>query len=143
MGRLGAQDTQSSLGMETAYTANERRVERALTCQEARAVDALGTGNDLLASNEDIKGIAELWVGGIRHGVEWPNLQPASHSVNCSLMHTVCAGSGHRMWTLCLLNKQTWAPLLGLLLVICPKLAEDQNPCRSNRASSKAGASPS
>ena len=77
--------------METAHTADKRLVERALTCQETRAVDALGTGNDLLPSNEDIKGIAELWVGRAWHGIEWPHLQPAPHSVYYNLMHTVCA----------------------------------------------------
>lgn len=85
MGRIEARDTQLSLGIETAYTADERLVEQALTCQETRAVDTLGTRNDLLASNEDIKGVAELWVRGVWHGVEWPYLHTAHRSEDDSL----------------------------------------------------------
>lgn len=45
-------------------------------------MNTLCTRNDLLASDEDIKGVAELWVRGAGHGVEWPHLQHVRQAVH-------------------------------------------------------------
>jgi hypothetical protein len=45
-----------------------------LTCQQLGVVDTLRARNDLLATDEHIEGVADLWVIRAWHRVEWPHL---------------------------------------------------------------------
>ena len=45
------------------------------TCKEVGIVDTLCAGNDLLAANEDVKGVAQRRVLWAWHCVKWSHLQ--------------------------------------------------------------------